>query len=101
MEPTVLLAPPLHSNNNNKQNPIITDEIFGPVMTVIPFNDEAMVINEANNTNYGLAAGVFTNDISRAHRVVQSLEAGTIWLLMKQIIQIMVLPRVSLPTIYQ
>merc|ERR1712226_1309357 len=52
MEPTVLLAPPLHNNNNSKQNPIITDEIFGPVMTVIPFNDEAMVINEANNTNY-------------------------------------------------
>merc|ERR1711988_1579250 len=65
---------------HQKQNPVITDEIFGPVMTIIPFKNESMVVEEANRTEYGLAAGVFTNDLNRAHRVVQSLEAGTVWI---------------------
>lgn len=59
---------------------ITRDEIFGPVMTTLEFHDEEEVINRANNTGFGLAAGVFTQDITRAHRVVAKLEAGTCWI---------------------
>lgn len=59
---------------------IAREEIFGPVMTVLDFDDEADVIARANATEYGLAAGVFTRDISRAHRVVAQLQAGTCWI---------------------
>jgi betaine-aldehyde dehydrogenase len=58
---------------------IVTDEIFGPVMAVLVFSDEAEVVERANATRFGLAAGVFTTDLQRAHRVVAELEAGTIW----------------------
>lgn len=59
---------------------IVRDEIFGPVMSVLAFDDEAEVVARANDTEFGLAAGVFTSDIQRAHRVVAALEAGTIWI---------------------
>jgi betaine-aldehyde dehydrogenase len=59
---------------------IVTDEIFGPVMSVLTFNEEEEVIKRANDTEFGLAAGVFTRDISRAHRVIAKLEAGTCWI---------------------
>ena len=59
---------------------IVRDEIFGPVMAILTFFDEDEVIARANNTDYGLAAGVFTRDIQRAHRVVAKLEAGTTWI---------------------
>ncbi len=59
---------------------IAREEIFGPVMAVLDFEDEAEVITRANATEYGLAAGVFTRDISRAHRVVAQLEVGTCWI---------------------
>ncbi len=58
---------------------ICTDEIFGPVMSVLRFEGEDEVVARANATPYGLAAGVFTRDVQRAHRVVARLEAGTIW----------------------
>ena len=60
--------------------PHVTDEIFGPVMSVLRFDEENEVINRANNTNFGLAAGVFTQDISRAHRVINKLHAGICWI---------------------
>lgn len=60
--------------------PNVTDEIFGPVMSVLRFSDEEEVIARANNTPYGLAAGVFTRDISRAHRVINRLQAGICWI---------------------
>ena len=60
--------------------PHITDEIFGPVMSVLRFDEETEVINRANNTNFGLAAGVFTQDINRAHRVINKLQAGICWI---------------------
>jgi len=58
---------------------IAREEIFGPVMSVIPFTDEADALRIANDTSYGLAAAVWTRDIYRALRVVKSLEAGIIW----------------------
>lgn len=59
---------------------ITTDEIFGPVMSILRFEDEDEVIRRANNTNYGLAAGVFTQNLSRGHRVIAQLQAGTCWI---------------------
>ncbi len=59
---------------------IVREEIFGPVMAVLTFHGEDEVVRRANATEFGLAAGVFTRDISRAHRVVARLEAGTCWI---------------------
>lgn len=59
---------------------IVRDEIFGPVMTVLTFDTEAEVVARANATKFGLSAGVFTNDLTRAHRVVAALQAGTCWI---------------------
>jgi aldehyde dehydrogenase (NAD+) len=56
------------------------EEIFGPVVCVFPFKTEEDAIRLANSTKYGLAAGVHTNDISRAHRVAGALKAGTVWI---------------------
>ncbi len=56
---------------------IAREEIFGPVMAVLDFEDEADVMTRANATEFGLAAGVFTRDLSRAHRVAAGFEAGT------------------------
>lgn len=59
---------------------IVREEIFGPVMTVLAFDDEQEVIERANATPFGLAAGVFTRELARAHRVIAQLEAGTCWI---------------------
>jgi len=59
---------------------IVKEEIFGPVMSVLMFESEEEVIKRANDTEFGLAAGVFTNDIRRAHRVVKQMEAGICWI---------------------
>ncbi len=59
---------------------IAREEIFGPVMCVLDFDDEAEVIKRANTTEFGLSGGVFTADLTRAHRVVDQLEAGTLWI---------------------
>ena len=59
---------------------IVRQEIFGPVMSVLEFESEEEVIERANATEFGLAAGVFTNDLTRAHRVIAQLEAGTCWI---------------------
>jgi phenylacetaldehyde dehydrogenase len=56
------------------------EEIFGPVVTIMPFDDEEAVIAEANNTDYGLAAALWTRDISRAHRLAKRMDAGTVWI---------------------
>ena len=59
---------------------MIQSEIFGPVMTVHRFDDEAKAIEWANGTRYGLAASVWTRDIARAHRVANALRFGTVWI---------------------
>jgi betaine-aldehyde dehydrogenase len=59
---------------------IAREEIFGPVMAVLDFEDEAEVMTRANDTEFGLAAGVFTRDLARAHRVAAGFEAGTCYI---------------------
>jgi len=58
---------------------VAREEIFGPVLAVIGFEDEAEAIQIANDTIYGLGAGVWTENIGRAHRVSKALKAGTVW----------------------
>ncbi|MGB0658941.1 MAG: betaine-aldehyde dehydrogenase [Mangrovicoccus sp.] len=59
---------------------IAREEIFGPVMSVLTFGTEEEVLRRANDTEFGLAAGVFTRDLARAHRVAAGFEAGTCWI---------------------
>jgi betaine-aldehyde dehydrogenase len=59
---------------------IVREEIFGPVMSILSFTEEDEVIRRANDTHYGLAAGVMTADLNRAHRVIHQLQAGICWI---------------------
>jgi len=59
---------------------IVREEIFGPVMMVLDFDDEEEAIERANATEFGLSAGVFTQDLNRAHRVIAKLQAGSCWI---------------------
>ena len=59
---------------------IVREEIFGPVMSILSYADEAEVIRRANATEYGLAAGVVTPNLNRAHRIIHQLEAGICWI---------------------
>lgn len=58
---------------------IVKEEIFGPVAAIIKFKDEAEVVGMANNTTFGLAAHIFTENVSKAIRMAHALEAGTTW----------------------
>jgi acyl-CoA reductase-like NAD-dependent aldehyde dehydrogenase len=59
--------------------PCAAEELFGPVLSVIGFNDEADAVGKANDTPFGLASGVFTRDLARAHRMIRRLRAGIVW----------------------
>jgi betaine-aldehyde dehydrogenase len=73
------VAPTVFSECNDNMS-ICREEIFGPVMALMTFDNEEEVINRANNTHLGLAAGVFTQDITRAHRVIHQIQAGICWI---------------------
>lgn len=63
----------------SKDSRCVREEIFGPIVTVSPFNSEKEVLKQVNDTHYGLAATIWTNDLRRAHRVAQSIETGIVW----------------------
>ena len=73
VEPTVMVK-------TNPEMKVVREEIFGPVVVASPFSDIDQIVAEANNTEYGLAAGVWTKDISKAHRLAHRLRAGTVWI---------------------
>jgi len=72
------VQPTLYLGASNQMR-IAQEEIFGPVLTMIPFDDEADAVRIANDVRYGLTAYLWTNDIGRAHRVARDLETGMIW----------------------
>ena len=71
--------PPTLVEIDDKQNILFKEEVFGPVVAIMQFEDERDVISMANDTIYGLAGGIWTQDISRALRVARSIEAGYLW----------------------
>jgi phenylacetaldehyde dehydrogenase len=73
VQPTIL-------TDTNPDMKVVREEIFGPVVCAIPFDSSDEIVPVANDTNYGLAAGVFTRDISKAHRTAKRLRAGTVWI---------------------
>ena len=72
VEPTVLV-------NTKPTMKVVQEEIFGPVVTAMPFTSIDEIAAEANNTTYGLAAGIWTKDIAKAHSLANKLKAGTVW----------------------
>jgi len=73
------VAPTVFDRCQDKMS-IVREEIFGPVMTVLEFDNEAEVVRRANATDFGLSAAVFTRDLGCAHRVIAQLQAGTCWI---------------------
>ncbi|WP_110674256.1 betaine-aldehyde dehydrogenase [Salinicola sp. RZ23] len=72
------VAPTVYTDCGDEMR-IVREEIFGPLMSILAFDDEEEVIRRANDTEYGLAAGLFTEGLNRAHRVIHRLEAGICW----------------------
>jgi 5-carboxymethyl-2-hydroxymuconic-semialdehyde dehydrogenase len=72
------VEPTLYTGARNGMK-IAQEEIFGPVLTMIPFADEQEALAIANDVRYGLTAYIWTRDVSRAHRVAQAVEAGMVW----------------------
>ena len=72
VQPTVL-------KNASSDMSVVQEEIFGPVVAAMPFKDDREIACQANDTTYGLAAGIWTRDISRAHKLAKSVKAGTVW----------------------
>ena len=72
MEPTII------SNVDSKMS-VFQNEVFGPLLTVTPFNDEIEAINLANSTSFGLASGLWTSNLSRAHNLIRKIKAGSVF----------------------
>ena len=72
VEPTIFA-------NVNRDMDIVRDEIFGPVLVATPFDDVSEVVTAANDTRYGLGAGIFTRDVNKAHRMARAIDAGNVW----------------------
>ena len=72
MQPTIL-------GGCHDEMTVVKEEIFGPVMSVLIFDEEDEAVSRANNTEFGLGAGLFTKDLNRAYRVAEQLEAGNVW----------------------
>lgn len=64
---------------DSHQMPIVQEEVFGPVLAVIPFDDEAEALRLANDTEFGLAAGIWTQNLGRAHRLARDVRSGILW----------------------
>jgi phenylacetaldehyde dehydrogenase len=73
VQPTVLV-------NTNEKMKVVQEEIFGPVVTATPYKDVNELLPKANDTVYGLAAGIWTKDISKAHTLASEMKAGTVWI---------------------
>jgi phenylacetaldehyde dehydrogenase len=73
VNPTVLV-------DTREEMEVVQEEIFGPVVAAMPFSDVDELLPRANDTVYGLAAGVWSNDMKKAHRVAKNLRAGTVWI---------------------
>src|SRR6202167_942400 len=73
VKPTVLV-------NTNPKMKVVQEEIFGPVVTAIPFSDPSEIVATANDTIYGLAAGIWTRDVKKAHSMASKTKAGTVWI---------------------
>ncbi|MBB3209399.1 phenylacetaldehyde dehydrogenase [Rhodopirellula rubra] len=72
VQPTVL-------KNASPEMSVVREEIFGPVVAAMPFDNDSEIATQANNSTYGLAAGIWTRDVSKAHRLAKSVKAGTVW----------------------
>jgi acyl-CoA reductase-like NAD-dependent aldehyde dehydrogenase len=72
--------PPTVLDGVSNSMPVAREELFGPVLSVLRFSDEAEAVEIANDSEFGIAAGVWTNDLNRAHRMAADLEVGTVWI---------------------
>lgn len=77
--PGYFVRPTVVANTSNKPLTLVSEEVFGPVLVAMPYDDMDSVLQQANDSAYGLGASVWTNDLRRAQRAIDALQAGTVW----------------------